>query len=312
MGAVYNYCIMRWWLILSILGYATKAVPTIVDKALLHTKAVRHPGTYAVAVSLIGGLVLLLAPFALTWPTWHIVVFALGSGVLFTAATYFFFSALQYADASRVTPFIGAAISLTTAILAYLSLHERLSVRQLVAFGFLVVGSVLVARGGAHGAGLRGRAVRQALLAAVLFASSLVLGKAAFDRMPDAFLSAIIWMRIGSLGAGLAMLGFAPQLWRELRGTATGAVPKQARWAFLAGQASGAISGLLIYGAIALGTPTLVNAMQGLEYLFVLIFSLFLMRFYPKLTGERLTLGALPGLLVAVAFIGTGLVLLSL
>lgn len=303
---------MRWWLILSILGYATKAVPTIVDKALLHTKSVRHPGTYAVAVSAIGGLVLLLAPFALTWPTWHVAVYALASGVTFTAATYFFFSALQYADASRITPFIGAGISLTTAALAYVTLGERLSLHQVAAFGLLVAGSVLVARGGAHGRGLTPRAVRQALLAAAMFATSLVLGKAAFDRMPDAFLSAIIWMRIGSLGAGLAMLATMPKLWHELRGTATGAVPKQAKWAFLGGQASGAISGLLIYGAIALGTPTLVNAMQGLEYLFVLIFSVVLMRLHPKLTGERLSRSSLPGLLAAVALIGAGLLLLSL
>jgi len=81
---------MRWWLILSIFGYATKAVPTIIDKALFHTKAVKHPGTYAVAVSAIGGLVLLLAPFFLTWPTWHIVIYALVSGAAFTLATLFF------------------------------------------------------------------------------------------------------------------------------------------------------------------------------------------------------------------------------
>ncbi len=303
---------MRWWLILSILGYATKAVPTIVDKALFHTKVVKHPGTYAVAVSAIGGLVVLLAPFALTWPTWHIVVFALASGVTFTLATLFFFSALQHADASRVTPFIGAAISITTAALAYFTLNERLVTHQVVAFLLLVAGGILVTRGSGRGQGLRGVAIYQALLAAALFAISLVLGKAAFDRMPGAFLSAIIWMRIGSFVAGGVLLLVIPHLWKELRGTASGAVPKKAKWAFLGGQISGAISGLLIYGAIALGTPTLVNAMQGMEYVFVLVFSYVLLQFHPRLTGERFTRAALPGLLTAVSLIGAGLVLLSL
>ncbi len=303
---------MRWWLVLSILGYATKAVPTIVDKALFHTRAVKHPGTYAVAVSAIGGLVVLLAPFALTWPTWHIVVYALASGVTFTLATLYFFTALQHADASRVTPFIGAAISVTTAVLAYFSLNERLAVHQLVAFLLLVAGGILVTRGSARGQGLRAPAIRAALLAAVLFAVSLVMGKAAFDRMPGAFLSAIIWMRIGSFAMGALLLAIMPHLWHELRGTATGAVPKKAKWAFLGGQFSGAVSGLLIYGAIALGTPTLVNAMQGLEYVFVIVFSFILLQISPRLTGERFTRAAMPSLLTAVGLIGAGLVLLSL
>jgi drug/metabolite transporter (DMT)-like permease len=303
---------MRWWLILSIFGYATKAVPTIVDKALFHTKAVQHPGTYAVAVSAIGGLVLLLAPFCLTWPTWHIVIYALVSGAAFTLATLFFFSALQRADASRVTPFIGAGVSLATAALAYLSLDERLAFHQVIAFCALVAGGILVTRGQGQGQGLKGKAIYYSLAAAACFAFSLVMSKAAFDRMPGAFLSAIIWMRAGSLVTGGILLLCQRHLWAELRGTTTGAVPKKAKWAFLGGQASGAISGLLIYGAIALGTPTLVNAMQGLEYIFVLIFSLVLLQIRPKLVGERFTRKTIPGLVCAVLLIGFGLVLLTL
>jgi drug/metabolite transporter (DMT)-like permease len=137
------------------------------------------------------------------------------------------------------------------------------------------------------------------------------MSKAAFDRMPGQFLSAIIWMRAGSLVAGAILLLAQPHLWGELKGTTTGAVPKNAKWAFLGGQASGAISGLLIYGAIALGTPTLVNAMQGLEYLFVLIFSAVLVAIKPKLVGERFTRSSVPTLVAAVVLIGFGLVLLT-
>jgi drug/metabolite transporter (DMT)-like permease len=302
---------MRWWLILSIFGYATKAVPTIVDKALFHTKAVKHPGTYAVAVSAIGGLVLLLAPFFLTWPTWHIVVYALLSGAAFTMATLFFFSALQRSDASRVTPFIGAVVSMVTAALAYLSLDERLAAHQVIAFACLVAGGILVTRGRGHGEGLKGKAIYYCLAAAACFAFSLVMSKAAFDRMPGAFLSAIIWMRAGSLVTGGILVLCQRRLWAELRSTTTGAVPKKAKWAFLGGQLSGAVSGLLIYGAIALGTPTLVNAMQGLEYLFVLIFSGILVQLHPKLVGERFTRRSIPTLAAAVVLIGFGLVLLT-
>lgn len=301
---------MRLWLILSIAGYATKAVPTIVDKALLHTRAVNRPATYAVAVSGIGGVVLLLAPFVLTWPSLHIVGYALGSGVTFTVATLFLFSSLKYGDASRVTPFIGAAMALVTAGLAYLSLRERLAIHEIFAFSFLVMGGFLVTRGTTHGQGLRGKAIWYALGAAVTFSLSLIFSKAAFDRMPGAFLSAIVWMRFASLIAGGLIVLAVPSVWHELRHIS--AAPRHgARWAFLGGQASGALSGLLIYGAVALATkPSLVNALQGMEFLFVILFSALIAWLSPKLTAERFTSQTIVQTLVSVALIGTGLWLL--
>lgn len=302
---------MRWWLILCVFGYATKAVPTIVDKALFHAKAVQHAATYAIAVSGIGGLVLLLSPFFLTFPTWHIAIYAIGSGIAFTFATLFLFSALQYSDASRVTPFIGAVISLTTVASAYISLDERLPLQEIFAFACLVLGSFLVTRGHVQGEGFKGKSIRQAVAAALMFTLSVILSKAAFDRMPGAFVSAIIWMRFGSLITGAVLLAFMPHVWKELKGTTSSAVPKRARFAFLGGQAGGAISGLLIYGAIALGTPSLVNAMVGMEYLFVIIYSLILIHYYPKLVAERFNKKNLPQLITAVSLIGTGLALLA-
>lgn len=301
---------MRLWLVLSVAGYATKAVPTIVDKALLHTKAVKNPATYAVAVSGIGGLVLLLAPFVLTWPPLYILGYALASGATFTLATLFLFAALKHADASRVTPFIGAAMALTTAGLAYLSLSERLGVHEVVAFLCLVLGGFLVTRGSTQGQGLRGLAIWYALGAAVTFSLSLVLSKAAFDRMPGAFLSAIVWMRFASLLAGGVILLAAPSVWRELRHVS--AAPRTGtRWAFLGGQASGAVSGLLLYGAVALATkPSLVNALGGLEFLFVVLFSALIAWLSPKLTAERFNSQTIVPILASIGFIGIGLWLL--
>lgn len=302
---------MRWWLILCLFGYATKAIPTVVDKALFHTKAVKNPVTYAVAVSLLGGLVLLLAPFFLTWPSWHIVIYALGSGATFTLGTLLFFAALKYSDASRVTPFIGAAVALITAALAYLSLDERLPIKEVISFILLVTGGFLVTRCRVQGQGLKGRAITEALLAALFFAVQVVLSKAAFDRMPGEFLSAIIWMRFGSLITALILLAFNRGVWRELQGTNDNGLSGRAKWAFLGGQSSGAVSGLLIYGAIALGTPTLINAMTGLEYLFVVIFSVIVAKYMPQFVKERFTRKTLPGLIVSLLLIGTGLVLLA-
>jgi dipeptide/tripeptide permease len=51
--------------------------------------------------------------------------------------------------------------------------------------------------------------------------------------------------------------------------------------------------------------------MQGLEYLFVLIFSAVLVAIKPKLVGERFTRSSVPTLVAAVVLIGFGLVLLT-
>ena len=79
---------------------------------------------------------------------------------------------------------------------------------------------------------------------------------------------------------------------------------------FLFGQVAGAASFLLINYAISISSVTIVNALQGLQYVFLLIMILILTRWLPKVMEEKLSGIIFAQKISAIVIIGAGLYLL--
>ncbi|MDP1709666.1 MAG: hypothetical protein Q8L21_02155, partial [Candidatus Komeilibacteria bacterium] len=79
---------------------------------------------------------------------------------------------------------------------------------------------------------------------------------------------------------------------------------------FLFGQVAGAMSFVLVNYAISLASVTLVNALQGLQYVFLLIMVLLLAKWYPRVLSEHLKGWTLVQKIAAILLIGAGLILL--
>ena len=78
---------------------------------------------------------------------------------------------------------------------------------------------------------------------------------------------------------------------------------------FLSARGLGAVGGLLIYWAIFLGSVTLVNALQGVQYLFLLFLAFILFRKIPSLK-EQFNKRVLTQKIFAIILICLGLVIL--
>lgn len=74
---------------------------------------------------------------------------------------------------------------------------------------------------------------------------------------------------------------------------------------------SGIAFALLNY-AIAIGSVTLVNAMQGLQYVFLLIMVAILSYKYPNILTEAVSRKSLTQKIIAVTLIGLGLAMIAL
>lgn len=293
------------WLIVVIAGHLLNSVSFLVDKFLL-AKKISSPFVYAFFIGALGALGIVLIPFGFVLPSTPEIIRALASGATFVIALIFFFGALKRNEASRVVPLTGGLVPLFTFILAYFYLGERLAGNQILAFVALVVGGVLITldkKGKGSSLGYL-----YAVIAAFVFAISFVITKQVF--IEQNFISGFVLSRLGGLLAALAILLIPKERYNIFH------QPQQkgngnTTLLFFIGQIAGGLGFVLVNYAISLASVSLVNALQGVQYVFLLIAIAFLGRKFPKVLSEKLSAGVLVQKLVAIILISIGIGLIA-
>lgn len=301
------------WLAAVLIGHLFNAVAFVVDKILL-TKSFQNPFVYAFFIGALSGLAIVLLPFGVEWPGWALFGLDLAGGALFIASLLAFFHALQGGEASRIVPFIGGGIPVFTLMFEILFLDQQLSSQQLVAFGVLVVGTVLIAIEIGAPESVEEKKEKQGwkawlygLLAALLFAVSFGLTKLAYDTQP--FISAFTLQRFGSVAFVVIFL-----LSRKNRQAIAETIPvlrTKAGLAFIGSQSMGAAGFVFINYAISLASVSIVNALQGVQYAFLLVIAVVGTVKYPQMLKESMTRASLVVKSIAVVIIGVGLYLIA-
>jgi hypothetical protein len=80
---------------------------------------------------------------------------------------------------------------------------------------------------------------------------------------------------------------------------------------FIAGQAAGGASELLLTFSVSLANPALVNSLQGSQYVFLFLASLFLAKRYPQVFAERHQVWALVLKVAGIICVGVGLYIMA-
>lgn len=287
-------------------AYLLYAVNGVIDKFLL-SKAVSNPVVYAFYIGITGSLTWFLLPFGFKIISPTDFVIALIGGASFIVALYFLYSAILQTNISRILPLQGGLVPVFTLLLAYLFLGERLSHLQLWAFALLVAGGVLIVFK-KDAMGWHAAALKNGIIAAALFALSLTLTKYIFDQ--TSFVSGLIWTRLGFVLVSLIFLLSKNNRKNIFR------APKKAGKAnvflYYGARLSGGAAGLLQNYAIAVGSVTIVNALQGTQYALLLILTIALSLYFPKILKEEQTAAILAQKIIAIALIGAGLAFLTM
>ncbi len=296
------------WFLFAISGYFLNAVVGVIDKFLLGQRPTTKPPVYTFYIGILSIFAFILAPFGLDWPGLSQFAMALLAGGLFLLSLLYLFETLDLDEASRVLPAIGGLTPILVLFLSFLFLDERLSLLQVLAFSLLVLGSVLITlKLGGKKRNLV-KTVKFIALAILFGALSLVLIK--YVYIQQGFINGFIWSRLGSFLVALLFL-----IWPKLRQSIFEA-GRQAKSGLslllvsnktLAGGAS-----LLINLAISLGSVSLVNAMQGVQYVFLLILAVILSKKFPQILEEKISGKILLQKISAILIIGLGLVILVL
>jgi drug/metabolite transporter (DMT)-like permease len=283
------------WFFLAIVGHLANGIAFVIDKILLRS-AFSRSATYAGVVGILSFVVIFLLPFVDVWPTGIMWLIALASGATFILALWAFFAALARAEASRVVPIVGSLIPILTLAGSFVFLGEHLSDRSFVGFFLLIIATIILSGGGGKGK-LTHATIWMAITSAVLFAVASVTAKATYDT--TGFLGGFIITRIAAAATALlllfvidraagkeAILMFHPK-YRASRGhKQPGTIS-----AILAviGQGLGAVGFLFVQWATSQGSVSVVNAMQAVQYAFLVLVALALRHRAPQLLGENLT-----------------------
>jgi drug/metabolite transporter (DMT)-like permease len=292
------------WVAIASSGYFLLAFTGIADKFLI-SKVVREPIAYAFYTAVTGPVSLILVPFGARFLSPQNFVVALLAGIFFIAGIYNSYSAIRRSSVSRIVPIQGGLIPLFSFLFAYVILGERLSFLQSFAFIFLVAGAILISFRKEHGVWTT-KAFVYAAMSAGFFALSSVLTKYTFDH--SNFISGMVWTRIGFILPVPFILAF------KKNRTAIFVAPKEAGVRnvalYYSSRATGSVGGFLQNYAVSLGSVSVVNALQGLQFVFLLILTTFLSFAFPKILKEKVNADTVLLKLTAIGLVSCGLFLL--
>lgn len=299
---------MNWFLIV-IIAYLLNAMAMIIDKSLLK-KSIPEPVVYTFYIGVLGLIFIpLLMPFGFALLGIKLILLGLFSGIFFIIALLLFFQALKDDDASQVIPLIGGFNPIAILIFAYLLIGERLSLLELLALVFIIAGSIIITiKHGSHGLKLSSQMLKFGIVSALFFGLSYVLAKLIYQE--TTFINGFIWTRIGALLAVFSLV-FAPS-YRRLIFKNSKATRHSIKFIFIIGQALAGISFLMVNYAISLGSVTLTNALQGLQYAFLFLLIIIISKKYPEILEEKLNAKIIFQKILAIVLISIGLIFIAL
>lgn len=292
----------------TLLAYFLNAAAVTIDKFML-TKHVPNPLVYVFYFSIFSALALLALPFTHI-PSLTVFLIASTSTILWTLGAYFMFKGLQVGIVSRVIPIIGTLIPVLLLIESVI--NQTISQTQEMAVLVLILGIVALTI-----TDWKGRITKKEILfevlSAIFFAVSYLVLRQAYLR--EEFFTVLIWSRFIIVPASLIIL-LIPQLKKQVfevkEDQPKFSMFSKAGILFLMGQAAGGTSEILLTFSVSLASPALVNSLAGSSYVFLLLFSLILGRFYPSVFAEKYNALSISTKTVGIILLGIGLYLMAI
>jgi drug/metabolite transporter (DMT)-like permease len=282
------------WILLATAGQFLNAIVAIFDKYIVSDeKVMPKPFVYAYYSCLVtGGWVVI---FFLGWipglsdlgvpslenvrtPSLEVVAMSFLAAYTFFIALVSMFDALKRADASNTMPIIGSVGALSSFVLSYWFLGESLSETFFIGVILLAIGTMLVAQ-----TLPRRTVIWNVFHSGLFFALHYITMKGLFEI--SGFDDGFFWSRIGFVAFTLSLL-LIPVYFEKVKTVSkritarTGAIVLLTK--VLAGMAS-----FMLLKATDLGGVAVVQALGGLQYVFILLIGVLLAGWLPTTASDR-------------------------
>ncbi len=300
------------WLFTAIIAYFFLALVNVGDKFLIDRK-IKSPATYTFYIGAALVVFLLVIPFIDFEILAPIYIFmALVSGFLFNYSLFWMYKAIQKTDVSVAIPAYGALLPIFTFLLAWFFAGQILTSTQIVAFVLLICGSLIINY--KQGGKVDIDVFKICAIGIFFLSLSLFLSKYVYLASPN-FLSNFIWIKMGGILTSVVFY-FGSEKVRTDVYSGLSAPQAQNVGLFFMVQSAGATSNVLQNFSIALAPIALIsiiNALQGIQYVFLFLFTFWLARKFPEKFHDDYSKPAMTRKIIAmlIIFIGLGIISFS-
>ena len=300
MGFIHN------GILIAVIAHGLIGASLVWDKVLLRRPHTSSLLSYVFWLGSLSGLGLALIPFGFQIPGWKTAVLAFGTGLLHQVAICFYYMALKRGEASQTLAVMGGFSPVATVLIAVALLHNPLNGKG------TILGFVLLVAGGfmmffSEPVDLR-KVLPIVLLASGAYGLVNVLQKLAFKETN--FVTAYVIFTFGAFIGSLALL-VRPAWRKEIFEQSGEAEPASRFWYFVNRFISG-VGSFLVFYAISLSSPALVDAITGLRYVIIFALAYAITLWRPEWLRENFSGRALAGKVIATGLVLAGLVMLGL
>jgi len=276
------------WILLATAGQFVNALVAFLDKYIVSDEnALPKPFVYAFYSCLLTGgwMIIYLLGFIpglrelgfphldnVQSPTIQVVAMAFLSAYTFFMALVSMYAALRSAEAVNVMPVIGAISALSSFGMVYLFLDVTLQPNFMWGIIVLSLGTLLVAQTLPHI-----EIVLHVVHSGVFFALHFITMKGLFQE--TSFDDGFFWSRICFVLFALSLL-LVPTYYKKIR-EQTGATTKRTGLLVLATKVLAGIAAFLILKATDMGDVAVVQALDGVKFVFILLITIFFSSLLP-------------------------------
>jgi hypothetical protein len=297
-----------FWVFVAALAYFFFALGSLFDRYLL-AGSLLSPKAYAFYVGAMGILALILIPFGFIVPDLDQVFLSLLAGGVWIWAVFLLYRAISKSEVSRVVPAVGGLLPIFTLLIVFVFSSQKINIdfSYIFALILLILGSILIT----FEKGISFQNIKNAAEAAFLFSWGFFLMKRVYEVQP--FISGFVWMRIG--GALASPIFLVSKKARRQIFVQKSITKTQVSLPLITAQIFGglgfALQNYSVYLAEISQVP-LINALEGIRYVFLLLFIFVLGKRLPHLLKEKASKTTLLQKIVAILLIEIGLVFLAL
>lgn len=282
------------WILLATIGQFLNAIVSIFDKYIVSDeKALPRPFVYAFysclltgfwivifVVGLIPGLSQLGVPSLqqVSAPSLQLVALSFLSAYTFFLALVSMYDALRQADASTVMPIIGSVAGLSTFGLSYVFLDAQHTDSFIWGIALLCVGTMLVAQ-----TLPKADVILHTVHSGLFFGFHWITIKGLF--LETTFENGFFWSRIGFILFTLSLL-LVPVYLDKIKGQTARTSSRTGFLIIIAKIIAGAAAFLMIK-ATHLGDVSVVQALDGLRFVFILLFTSILGHWLPQSAADK-------------------------
>ncbi len=270
------------WIILTVLAQFLNAIVAIVDKQIVSDeKILPKPFVYAFYTCLIAGVWVVVYLFSLLplpfdglqipsfenvrKPSLEVVALAILSAYAFFTALVSMFTALRSGDAADVVPVIGATSAVASFLLSYFFFDTEIAQNFTLGIVLLSIGTFLVSR--FH---FKIGTALTAVHAGIFFAIHYISIKGLF--LTTSFDDGFFWSRIAFVFYALSLL-MVPAFFEKIK-EQTKVTTRSAGMLIFINKLVAGMSAILILKATDLGDVAVVQALGGIQYVFILLFGI--------------------------------------